>query len=57
MAWADAEEAKEKEATEKPSDPTQDPENIRWMEEQMQKAKEQYGDTFGEDISEDFTDE
>jgi hypothetical protein len=35
-------------------DPTQDPENINWMEEQIKKAKELYGESFGEDISENF---
>jgi hypothetical protein len=35
-------------------DPTKDPENIKWMEEQMRIAKAQFGDTFGEDIEEKF---
>lgn len=58
LAWADEEEAKEKEAlTQKQNkelNPAQNPENIEWMEEQMRIAKEKYGDSFGEDISENF---
>ena len=42
------------EAAEAEQDPTKDPENIAWMEEQMEAAKAIYGDNFGEDISEDF---
>ncbi len=57
MAWAEEEEKQEQaalEAKEKPLDPTQDPANIKWMEEQIEKAKELYGDDFGEDITEVF---
>lgn len=36
------------------SDPTKDPENIAWMEKQLKKGKELFGDEFGEDIVEDF---
>jgi hypothetical protein len=39
---------------EKAKDPTKDPENIKWMEEQMRLAKQQLGETFGEDIEENF---
>ena len=35
-------------------DPTKDPKNIAWMEEQIRKAKEIYGESFGEDIDEFF---
>jgi hypothetical protein len=35
-------------------DPTKDPENIKWMEEQIRLAKAQHGETFGEDIEEKF---
>lgn len=35
-------------------DPTTDPENIKWMQEQLMQAKSQYGDSFGEDIEENF---
>lgn len=55
-AWADKMEAEEldDEFNELEKDPLKDPDNIAWMEEQMKKAKEQYGEDFGEDISEDF---
>lgn len=35
-------------------DPTKDPENVKWMEEQMKIHKEQFGETFGENIEENF---
>ena len=35
-------------------DPTQDPENIAWMEEQLKRGKEEFGEDFGEDIKENF---
>ena len=47
-AKAAADEAK------KVEDPTKDLENVKWMEEQLRLAKDQYGDTFGEDIEEKF---
>jgi hypothetical protein len=37
-----------------PIDPTQSPENVAWMEEQLQQAKQLYGDSFGENINENF---
>jgi hypothetical protein len=40
--------------TAKVEDPTKDPDNIKWMEEQMKLAKQQFGETFGNDIEEDF---
>ena len=62
--WAEKMEREEREAEmrssaakseEKPAiDPAKDPENIKWMEEQLQAAKQVYGDTFGEDIEENF---
>jgi hypothetical protein len=62
LAWAEEQERLEQEALEKkkaqpgpPPDPTKDPENIKWMEEQVRKAREFYGESFGEDISEDFS--
>lgn len=61
LDWAEQEEKKELEAmkaqqqqTQPKADPTKDPENIAWMEEQIRKAKEVYGDSFGEDIEENF---
>lgn len=41
-------------AVEAAPDPTKDPENIKWMEEQIKLAKQTEGDTFGEDIEMDF---
>lgn len=35
-------------------DPTKDPENVKWMEEQLRTAKQIHGETFGEDIEETF---
>jgi hypothetical protein len=61
--WAEKMEREEREAEmraeaakseEKPVDPTKDPENIKWMEEQLQAAKKIHGETFGEDIEENF---
>lgn len=37
-----------------PTDPVKDPDNVAWMEDQLQQAKQLYGDSFGEDISENF---
>jgi hypothetical protein len=37
-----------------PTDPTKDPDNVTWMEDQLQQAKQLYGDSFGENISENF---
>lgn len=58
--WIREEENKEllkddqKNTDDKQSDPTKDPENIKWMQEQIDKAKNEYGETFGEDIIENF---
>lgn len=52
--WADKMEADEFDQKEPEPDPTEDPENIEWMEKQMAEAKAIYGDDFGQDISEDF---
>ena len=40
--------------TKKNVDPTKDPENIKWMEEQIRINKEQFGETFGENLELDF---
>jgi hypothetical protein len=37
-----------------PVDPTQSPNNVAWMEDQLKQAKEQYGESFGEDINDSF---
>lgn len=59
LEWAEAEEKREAEEAKKNSNPnapsfqpTQ--EDKAWMEEELKKAKEQYGEDFGEDINEDF---
>ena len=36
------------------ADPTKDPANIAWMEEQVRAGKEVFGETFGEDLEENF---
>jgi hypothetical protein len=36
------------------SDPTKDPANMAWMEEQLRAGKDMFGETFGEDIEEKF---
>jgi hypothetical protein len=58
LDWAEQEEKKELEEMQrlaaKPITPAQDPENIKWMNEQLEKAKQTHGDTFGEDIEEKF---
>lgn len=64
LDWAEEEEKRELEREmreaaakaddEEPEDPTKDPENVAWMEEQLKKGKETFGDSFGEDIEENF---
>lgn len=49
-----AEKAKESANAAEPVDPTQSPNNVAWMEDQLKQAKEQYGDSFGENINENF---
>lgn len=60
--WAERMEREEREAemraagakSEEKSDPTKDPANIKWMEEQLQAGKQMFGETFGEDIEDNF---
>lgn len=61
--WAEKMEREEREAelraeaaksNEPIPDPTKDPENVKWMEEQLRTAKQIHGATFGEDIEETF---
>jgi hypothetical protein len=61
--WAEKMEREEREAelrtqakeSEKPvSDPTKDPANVAWMEQQIQAGKKAFGDSFGEDVEETF---
>jgi hypothetical protein len=68
LDWAEEEERKElealrvKEATQEAApeivNPLEDPDNKKWMEEQIKQdlelAKETFGSDFGEDIDEDF---
>ncbi len=58
LDWAEQEEKKElaQEDGKKPNtdDPTKDEGNVRWMQEQLEKAKQAYGESFGEDIDESF---
>ena len=65
LDWADAEELKDREAlrikeeaasqeSKEIKNPALDPENIKWMEEQIKANKEQFGETFGEDINDSF---
>lgn len=62
LDWAEQEEKKELEemraaADKAKADPTQNPENVKWMEEQLDKYKQVYGESFGEDIDEEFNEE
>jgi hypothetical protein len=61
QSWADAEEqaelerkAKELAQKQVPIDPSKDPANIAWMEAEIEKAKKEHGQDFGEDVSLDF---
>ena len=46
--------AKAAKETTPPVDPTKDPDNVKWMEEQIKLAKEVHGDSFGENVEMDF---
>lgn len=60
--WAERMEREEREAEMRDaaaksnvnSDPTTDPDNVAWMEEQLRVGKVIHGETFGEDISDSF---
>jgi len=62
LDWADKmeqEELEQMKATatvqeQKPVDPTKDPDNVKWMEEQIKLNKTQFGETFGEDLDVNF---
>jgi hypothetical protein len=61
LDWAEEEEKKELEemrklANKPVTDPTKNPENVKWMQEQLDKYKQVHGDSFGEDIDETFED-
>ena len=61
LDWAEEEEKKELEEmrrdAEKMKSGPQDPQNIKWMNEQMQKHKAIHGESFGEDIDTSFDEE
>jgi hypothetical protein len=65
LDWAEEEEKRELEAqaraaaatTDKPVDPAKEPDNIRWMDEQIRKAKAELGDDFGSDLELNFDEE
>lgn len=65
LDWIAEEERKEAQATDPkvqsektpPADPTKDPANIKWMEEQIRLAKQHLGDDFGEDLELTFDEE
>ena len=62
LDWAEQEEKKELETLKSKAahqevertDPTKDPANVKWMEEQLAAAKIIHGDDFGEDIDDNF---
>jgi hypothetical protein len=62
LDWIAEEERKEAQTTDPkvqsenkpPVDPTKDPANIKWMEEQIRLAKQHLGDDFGEDLELNF---
>lgn len=57
LDWAEREEQKELEelakkgADQHKADPTKDPENIKWMQDQLEAQKKIFGDDFGEDVN------
>ena len=61
LDWAEEEERKELEALKKEAenkqnaDPTKDPDNVAWMEKQLEEGRKRFGDSFGEDIEENFS--
>ena len=64
MDWIAEEERKEAqgekpkvESNKEPLDPSKDPANIKWMEEQIRLAKQHLGDDFGEDLELNFDEE
>ncbi len=56
LAWAEAEEKMEQQGTTDSNGATWMPseEDKLWMDKEMSKAKEEFGDDFGEDINEEF---
>jgi hypothetical protein len=63
LDWIEEEERREAQAINTPkvesngksvADPTKDPANVKWMEEQIKLAKTHLGDDFGEDLELNF---
>lgn len=54
QSWADMMEAEEEATQQVVQDPSQHPDNIKWMQDQMTLHKEQFGEDFGEDLNLDF---
>ena len=63
LDWAEQEEKRELEALKdeaaelelkKVEDPTKDPENVKWMEEQIKKDQDEFGTDFGTDLDLEF---
>lgn len=56
MEKEELEQVKAKAAAEETArkNPTQDPDNIKWMEEQMRLNKEIHGESFGDDVELNF---
>jgi hypothetical protein len=50
--WANEMEREEQEAS--INNPLDDPNNIKWMEEEMARQKQLFGDSFGDDIMDNF---
>ena len=60
LDWAEQEELKEldmlqSQAAEQPEKSGLTKDDIKWMEDKMKEAKEVHGESFGEDINEDFS--
>lgn len=51
---AKADAAAQQAQVQKVEDPTKDPANIAWMEEQIKINKQVHGESFGEDVEMDF---
>lgn len=60
LDWAEAEEKKELDELQRAAnkatiaDPRKDAENIKWMKEQIDNYKQVHGESFGEDVEEQF---
>ena len=42
------------EAEEESVDPTVQPDNVEWMEKMIEQNKQEFGESFGDDLSLDF---